>query len=119
MQYTMQSPRGAGQQGILPFDDGFQTDYICHAQMYEEWQDLNLPCLPCMQRKIQTLDSSTAGPPPEIDPDLPEELRAAMAAERGHSAGQHRPTDTFMHGGCIHFQSTGSWSACLLAWRID
>ena len=51
-----------------------------------------------MQRKIQTLDSSAAGPPPEIDPDLPEELRAAMAAERGYSSAPQRPMNSFPQG---------------------
>ncbi len=55
-------------------------------------------CLSLVQRKIQTLDSSAAGPPPEIDPDLPEELRAAMAAERGHSTAPQRPMNSFPQG---------------------
>ena len=51
-----------------------------------------------LQRKIQTLDSSAMAAAPEIDPDLPEELRAAMAAERGQSAAPHRPANSFISG---------------------
>ena len=51
-----------------------------------------------MQRKIQTLDSSAMAAAPEVDPDLPEELRAAMAAERGQSAAPHRPASSFIPG---------------------
>lgn len=40
-----------------------------------------------MQKKIQTLDASQRADP-AIDPDLPPELRAALAAERG---GQPQP----------------------------
>ena len=50
-----------------------------------------------LQRKIQTLDSAMAAAP-EIDPDLPEELRAAMAAERGQSAPPKRPANSFISG---------------------
>ena len=52
-----------------------------------------------LQRKIQTLDSSAMAAAPEVDPDLPEELRAAMAAERGQSAAPHRPANSFIPGG--------------------
>ena len=58
-----------------------------------------------MQRKIQTLDSSAAGPRPEIDPDLPEELRAVMAAERGLSTVPHRPMNSFPQGALSSYPS--------------
>lgn len=54
-----------------------------------------------LQRKIQTLDSSAMAAAPEVDPDLPEELRAAMAAERGQTALPHRPANSFIPGGPV------------------
>jgi hypothetical protein len=51
-----------------------------------------------MQKKIQTLDSSSREDP-TIDPDLPPELRAALAAELGD--GHYMPPRPFSASGVL------------------
>lgn len=57
-----------------------------------------------MQKKIQTLDGSSREDP-TIDPDLPPELRAALAAERGEQQLSHHngPQRPFSAHGALHF----------------